>query len=116
MRTAIHKELDLLKTQDISNAELARYKTRTKADLLRGLGNNEGLAQQLAEYQTRYGDWRELFRQLNQVDAVTKADVKRVANKIFVDSNRTSARIEYVAQPAKPGPKPATPPPTGGAQ
>ena len=34
---------------------------------------------------------------LNQVDAVTKADVKRVANKIFVDSNRTSARIEYVA-------------------
>ncbi len=114
MRTAIHKELDLLKTQEISDAELARYKTRAKADLLRGLGNNEGLAQQLAEYQTRFGDWRELFRQLNKVDAVTKADVKRVANKIFVEGNRTSARIEYVAPSPKPGAKPAAAASTGG--
>lgn len=103
MRVAIHKEFDLLKSQEISDAELARYKTRAKADLLRGLGNNEGLAQQLAEYQTRFGDWRELFRQLNKVDAVTKADVKRVANKIFVEGNRTSARIEYVAPSSRPG-------------
>ena len=119
MRSAIHKELELLKTQDISDEELARYKTRTKADLLRGLGDNEGLAQQLAENQTRYGDWRELFRQLMQVDAVTKADVKRVANKIFVDSNRTSARIESVAQQARPGAKPSgasAQSPTGGGQ
>ena len=114
MRAAIHKELDLLKTQEISDAELARYKTRAKADLLRGLGNNEGLAQQLAEYQTRFGDWRELFRQLNKVDAVTKADVKRVANSLFVDSNRTSARIEYVAPKAKPGAKAAAAPAGGG--
>ncbi len=114
MRTAIHKELELLKTQEISDAELARYKTRAKADLLRGLGNNEGLAQQLAEYQTRFGDWRELFRQLNKVDAVTKADVKRVANKIFVEGNRTSARIEYAVQSPKPGAKPAAAAPTGG--
>ena len=107
MRTAIHKELDLLKTQEISDEELARYKTRAKADLLRGLGNNEGLAQQLADYQTKFGDWRELFRQLNKVDAVTKADVKRVANKI-------SARIEYVAQTPRPGATPSAAAPTGG--
>ena len=37
------------------------YKTRTRADLLRGLADNQGLANALAEYQTRYGDWRELF-------------------------------------------------------
>jgi predicted Zn-dependent peptidase len=64
---------------------------------LRGLGNNEGLARQLAEYQTRFGDWRQLFRQLEKIDAVNKADVRRVANKIFIDSNRTTARIEFVA-------------------
>ena len=76
---------------------MERFKTRAKADLLRGLGDNEGLAHQLAEYQTRYGDWRELFRQLDKINAVTKADIRRVANKIFIDSNRTSARIEFVA-------------------
>ena len=97
MRVAIQKELERLKTEDISDAELERYKTRTKADLLRGLADNEGLAHQLAEYQTRYGDWRELFNQLKKVDAVTKADVRRVANKIFIESNRTSARIEFAA-------------------
>ncbi len=97
MATAIHKELERLKTEDISDAELDRYKTRTKADLLRGLADNEGLAHQLAEYQTLFGDWRELFRQLRKVDAVTKADVRRVAMKTFVASNRTSARIEFAA-------------------
>lgn len=101
MRTAIHKELDRLKTQDVSDEELARFKTRARADLLRGLADNDGLAHQLAEYQTRYGDWRELFRELDRINAVTKADIRRVANKIFVESNRTSARIEFVA-PQKP--------------
>ncbi len=96
MRTAIHKQLDLLKTTDITDEELARFKTRARADLLRGLADNEGLAHSLAEYQTRFGDWRQLFRDLNKIDAVTKADVRRVANKIFIDTNRTTAEIDFV--------------------
>lgn len=113
MRSAIHKELDRLKSSDVSDEELQRYKTRAKADLLRGLGDNEGLATQLADYQTRFGDWRELFRQLSKVDAVNKADIRRVANKIFLESNRTSARIEFTPPTAKPTTA-ATP--AGGAQ
>jgi predicted Zn-dependent peptidase len=97
MREAIHKELDRLKNEDVSDEELARFKTRAQADLLRGLADNDGLAHQLAEYQTRFGDWRQLFRELDKINAVTKADIRRVANKIFVDNNRTSARIEFVA-------------------
>ena len=61
---------------------------------LRGLANNQGLANALAEYQTRYGDWRELFSQLDRVDKVTKADIRRVANQVFVASNRTTAQID----------------------
>ena len=101
MRTSIHKELDRLKNEDVSDEELERFKTRARADLLRGLADNDGLAHQLAEYQTRFGDWRQLFRELDKINAVTKADIRRVANKIFVESNRTSARIEFVA-PQKP--------------
>jgi len=95
MRDAIHKEIDKLKTTDVTDEELEMFKTRARADLLRGLADNEGLAQQLADYQTRYGDWRELFRELDRIDKVSKADVRRVANKIFVDNNRTSVRIEF---------------------
>jgi predicted Zn-dependent peptidase len=86
------------------------YKTRARADVLRGLADNEGLASSLAEYQTRYGDWRELFLQLKDVDAVTKADIRRVANKVFIDSNRTSAEIDTDAPPAE------APQVAGGAQ
>ncbi len=100
MRAAIHKEIEKLKTADVTDAELEMYKTRARADLLRGLANNQGLASALAEYQTRYGDWRELFLQLDRVDKVTKADIRRVANKIFVASNRTSAEIDYQAPTA----------------
>jgi predicted Zn-dependent peptidase len=100
MRDAIHKEIEKLKTADVTDAELQMYKTRTRADLLRGLADNQGLANSLAEYQTRYGDWRELFLQLDRVDKVTKADIRRVANQVFVPSNRTSAEID--TEPAAP--------------
>ena len=97
MRDAIHKEIEKLKTADVTDEELAMYKTRTRADLLRGLADNQGLANDLAEYQTRYGDWRELFLQLDKVDKVTKADIRRVANQVFVASNRTNAWIDTAA-------------------
>jgi len=100
MRDAIHTEIDKLKAADVTDAELQMYKTRSRADLLRGLADNQGLADSLAEYQTRYGDWRQLFLQLGQIDKVTKADIRRVANQIFVASNRTSAEIDTEPQPA----------------
>ncbi len=103
MRDAIHKEIEKLKTADVTDAELQMYKTRARADLLRGLADNQGLANSLAEYQTRYGDWRELFLQLDRVDKVTKADIRRVANQVFVPSNRTSAEID--TEPAAPAAK-----------
>jgi predicted Zn-dependent peptidase len=100
IREAIHKEIDKLKSSDVTDAELQMYKTRARADLLRGLADNEGLANALSEYQTRYGDWRELFLQLDKVDKVTKADIRRVANQVFVISNRTSAEIDTEAPAA----------------
>jgi predicted Zn-dependent peptidase len=100
MRDAIHKEIAKLKTADVTDAELQMFKTRTRADLLRGLADNQGLANALSEYQTRYGDWRELFLELDKVDKVTKADIRRVANQVFVDSNRTSAEIDTEAPAA----------------
>jgi predicted Zn-dependent peptidase len=91
---AIHAEIDRLKKEDITDEELKMFKTRSKANLLRGLADNEGLATQLATFQTRYGDWRELFRSVDRIDAVTKADIRRVSNEVFVDSNRTIGIIE----------------------
>ncbi len=105
MAAPIHAEIDRLKTQDVSDEELESIKTRAKADLIRGLNDNQGLATQLCEYQAYYGDWRELFRQIDRIDKVSKADIRRVANKIFTEENRTVAMMETSTSPG--GAKPA---------
>jgi predicted Zn-dependent peptidase len=102
MAGPIHEEIEKLKMQDVSDEELQSIKTRAKADLIRGLGNDQGLAFQLGEYQALYGDWRELFRQIEEFDKVTKADIRRVANKTFREENRTVGIMETKAPKAKP--------------
>ncbi len=106
MAGPVHEEIERLKTQDVSDEELESIKVRAKADLIRGLANNQGLAFQLGEYQALYGDWRELFRQIDQLDKVTKADIRRVANKTFREDNRTVGIIETEA-PKPPAAAPA---------
>jgi predicted Zn-dependent peptidase len=91
---AIHAEIERVKKDDISDEELKMIKTRAKANLIRGLDDNSGLAMQLVNYQTRYGDWRELFRSVDRIEKVTKADIRRVANETFTDTNRTVGVIE----------------------
>jgi predicted Zn-dependent peptidase len=97
MAKPIHDEIERLKTQDVSDEELQSIKTRAKADLIRGLGNDQGLAFQLGEYQGLYGDWRELFRQIDDLEKVTKADIRRVAKTTFREDNRTVAIIDTAA-------------------
>ena len=93
VQTAIRTELDRLKTEPVSDAELERFRTRAKADLLRGLDNNFGMALQLAITQTIQGDWRRLFQAIDDIEKVTKEDIQRVAQETFVESNRTVAMI-----------------------
>jgi predicted Zn-dependent peptidase len=94
LQTAIHEEIDRMVSQDVSDDELQMVKTRAKADLIRGLANNEGLALQLGLAQAYYGDWRELFRQVDRIEKVSKADIRRVAAKTFTRENRTIAVLE----------------------
>lgn len=96
----VREELERLKAEDVPADELQSVKTRVKADLIRQLGNNSGLALQFAIYQTLYGDWRELFREVQEIDAVTPADIKRVATETFEPSNRTVGKLVSVAKGA----------------
>jgi len=116
MQKAFADEIQKLKTQDVTDEEMQMFKTRSKADLIRGLASNEGLAEQLAVYQTRYGDWRELFRYLDRVDKVTKADIRRVSNEVFKDTNRTVGVIDTRTGPSPHGMPPGAPPPSGGGE
>ncbi len=94
LRDAIRAETERLKSEDISDDELKMIKTRVKADLLRSLDSNGGLAQQFALGQALFGDWRAFFQEADRIDKVTKTDIRRVANQTFVASNRDVGMIE----------------------
>jgi len=96
---AIHVEIERLKKEDISDEELKMIKTRAKANLIRSLGSNEGLAFALGLYEARYDDWRELFRSVDRIEKVTKADIRRVARDTFKPNNRTVGIIEFAGGP-----------------
>ncbi len=109
MATAIHEEIERLKKEDITDDELKMIKTRAKANLIRSLDSNSGLAFELGLNQARYDDWRELFYEVDRIDKITKADIRRVANQTFTDNNRTVGIIETAAPPSSDASK-------GGAQ
>ena len=94
VQAAIREQLERLKTEPITDDELKTVKTRAKADLIRSLDSNPGLARQLAVVEARQGDWREMFRRIEKLEKVTKEDVMRVAKSTFVAENRTVGMIE----------------------
>jgi predicted Zn-dependent peptidase len=91
--TALRNEIERLKTEPVSSQELDRVKTQARADLLRSLDSNMGMARNLVEYEVKTGDWRNLFKQLEAITAVTPADIQRVAKATFTPQNRTIGRL-----------------------
>ena len=93
VQAAIRGEIERLKNEPISDAELQMVKTRAKAGLIRSLASNTGIGRQLTFYQALFGDWRELFTSVDKIERVTKDDIQRVANELFQPTRRTVAML-----------------------
>lgn len=95
----LEQELTRLKTEPVETQDLERIKTQARAGLLRTLDSNQGMASLLVEYQAKTGDWRNVFKELAAIDAVTADDVMRVAQATFQPQNRTVGRLLSQASP-----------------
>lgn len=89
-------EIEWLKDELIPVEEVEKIQARAKAGLVNGLRNNTGMAVQLAWFESRWGTWRELFRELDRINAVTPEDIQRVAKEYFTEENRTIAKLNTV--------------------
>jgi predicted Zn-dependent peptidase len=100
--TAEECEVDILaaveKAQNelIPQEELDKIKARAKANFIREMDDNQGLAMKLANYQTRWGDWRMAFKELDRINAVTREDIQRVAKQYFTKKNRVVAMMNTI--------------------
>jgi len=97
---SILDEIEKLKREPVTEEELQKAKDRARANLVRRLQSNLGLALQLAYYEVITGDWRNLFKKLDAIRAVTADDVMRVAQTYFTKRNRTVGKLIPAAPPA----------------
>jgi predicted Zn-dependent peptidase len=94
-----------MRNAPIDAETLNRVKAKARANLIGALDNNAGLARELASNEAGYGDWKQLFRWLDEMNKVTAADVQRVAREYFKKENRT---VAYLVPPSEePQPAPA---------
>ena len=82
-----------MRTELVTEEELAIVKTRASANFIRGLRSNMDLAQSLAMRIGTYGEWKGLFEQAAKIEKVTREDLQKVAKKYLVKSNMSRGEI-----------------------
>jgi predicted Zn-dependent peptidase len=89
----IYKQLDLLKTQPVKPEELEKAKNQLKADILRGISTNSGLAGMLSYYEAVAGDWQYITKFPDLLERVTPGDIMVAAEQYLEPRNRTVAEL-----------------------
>ena len=97
LEKAWYEELARLQKEDLPERELRKVKNRVAAQNYRKLENNMSLLIQLA-FAEAVLDWREINDGPAKYEAVTAADIRRVVNKYFADTNRSVATYRRKAK------------------
>jgi zinc protease len=87
----LFSELERLKTEPVSQQELAKAKNQLESEFVFGLQSVSDKGEQIGYYQTILGDYSQLFEEADRYQAVTAQDVMRVAQEYFGENNRTVA-------------------------
>jgi predicted Zn-dependent peptidase len=99
IETEIYAHIEVLIEEGPTEAEVERVRNQIEAGAVRRIQSNLGLAFQLADSESLWGDWRETFRASARLRAVTPADVRRVVATYLVADNRTVATLVSRATP-----------------
>lgn len=92
LRTEFQKIID----EGVTQEELDRVRTNSRASLVRRLTSNSGIAQTMAFAHVNGGNWQTAFTDLERLNDVTVEDIQRVAEKYIRKQTRTVGKIENV--------------------
>jgi zinc protease len=102
---ALRAEVGKLSSTPVTAAELAEAKNELVSDALREQETADGKARALARAVVLDGDAAEVNRLIGQIQAVTAADIQRVARTYLADDQR--AVIHYLPEEGKPADAPS---------
>jgi len=93
VEAAVYEELERLKEEPPEEWELQRVRNQLEASEIRRLQSSFGLAIQVAQSASLFGDWKQTFSFTREMGAVTPEDIQRVVRTYFNDSQRTVATL-----------------------
>jgi predicted Zn-dependent peptidase len=93
LEEVILSEIEKLKTDQISDEELAKAKNQIKMAYIQGLDSNSEIASTISYYEVLLGDYKYFANYLNVIDKVTAADIQNAARLYFNRENRTIAQL-----------------------
>ena len=99
VEAGVYAEIEKLQRDEVPAEELQKVKNNFAAGEFRKLASNTAILMQLIHNEGE-GNWREINDAGPKIQAVTAADVKRVANEYFTKENRAVAT--YIRKPGAP--------------
>jgi predicted Zn-dependent peptidase len=93
VEAAILKELRKLSEELVEERELEKIRNQVEASFLYALRSNRGLSSQLSYFEIMTGDWKALIEYQRALAEVTPTQVRDVAARTFIASNRTVALL-----------------------
>jgi len=88
LEAALDAEVENTQTELISDEEFEKLRNMAESDFISSNSTMAGIAESLANYHVYNGSTDLINTELEKYMAVTKEDIKRVANKYFIKSNR----------------------------
>jgi zinc protease len=109
VQEAVFNQIWKLRNQLVDDKELLKAKTQAMKDFVDGLKTSQGRAESLAFNEVIFGNYENLFSDLQRYNAVTKEQIKDVATKYLNQWQRNIVRLQppgeaktAQATPAKP--------------
>ena len=93
LERAINVEIERLQREPVSESELEKVKNQIRADFIRGLDSNAGLASMLSYYEALLGDHRYMTEYTATIDRITTGDILQAAKDYLTPENRTVATL-----------------------
>lgn len=98
---AIDEVLAEVRTNGVTDAELQKARNQLRARIARATQTMQGKADLIGTADIRYGSPTALFARADQYDKVTRDDIRRVAQSLFVNRARTVVTLVIPAGGAK---------------
>jgi predicted Zn-dependent peptidase len=86
-------ELEKMKSEPVSAAELTKAKNQIRMGYIKSLDSNSEIASTLSYYEVLLGDYKYFANYLNVVDQISISDIQKAVKLYFSQENRTIAEL-----------------------